>query len=125
MAFPTVLANTCKCSFGTIPGVITPVATHRVMAGARPVCTIMDRVITPFGMCSNIANPVVATATAAASGVLTPMPCLPIFPGPWVPGAPRVMAGQFPMLTHKSKLLCLYGGVISITAPTVVNVKTP
>lgn len=125
MSTPTVLGNTCKCSFGLIPGVITPIPTHRVIGGALPVCTIMDRTITPFGMCSSPANPAVAAATAAAAGVLTPMPCTPITPAPWLPGAKTVLAGGKPMLCSGSKLMCIYGGVISLLVPTLINVKTP
>jgi hypothetical protein len=31
--------------------------------------------IAPFGMCASLANPMVAAATAAALGVLTPSAC--------------------------------------------------
>ena len=34
---------------------------------------------------TGVANP--AAATSAAAGVLTPMPCVPVIPAPWSPGA--------------------------------------
>ncbi|MDR1268431.1 MAG: DUF4280 domain-containing protein, partial [Planctomycetaceae bacterium] len=46
-----------------------------------------------FGVCSSLANPMVAVATAAALGVLTPMPCIPATVAPWAPGSPTVLIG--------------------------------
>ena len=50
--------------------------------------------IMPFGMCQSLGESEVAAATTAALGVLTPMPCIPNTPAPWVPGAPTVMLGN-------------------------------
>jgi hypothetical protein len=76
-------------------------------------------------MCMSLANPVVATATAAALGVLTPMPCTPVTPAPWVPGSPTVMAGPAPALNNSSQCLCAYGGVITVTMPGQVQTQVP
>jgi hypothetical protein len=73
--------------------------------------------VLPFGMCQSLANPMVAAATAAAMGVLTPMPCIPATAAPWVPGCPKVLIGNMPALTSDSKLMCSYGGVIQIVSP--------
>jgi hypothetical protein len=73
--------------------------------------------IPPFGMCQSPSNPTVAAATAAALGVLTPMPCIPATPAPWVPGAPTVTLCNAPALDNTSKLTCIWGGVISFTNP--------
>lgn len=81
--------------------------------------------ILPFGMCSSPANPVVASATAAALGVLTPMPCIPVTASPWVPGSPTVMIGNMPALNNSSKCMCAYGGVVSINSPGQMNVQIP
>ena len=93
-----------------------------------PLATIMDNVpmknIMPFGMCSSMANPTVASATAAALGVLTPMPCIPVIPAPWAPGSPTALIGNFPMLHNNCKLMCAYGGVIQITNPGAMTIQT-
>ena len=70
--------------------------------------------VLPFAMCMSMANPAVAAATAAALGVLTPMPCTPVIPGPWIPGAPTTMIANMPTPTEASKLMCAYGGVIQV-----------
>lgn len=94
-----------------------------------PLANIMDNVpmvnIAPFGMCSSLANPTVASATAAALGVLTPMPCVPVTTAPWAPGSPTVLIGNLPALNHSSKLMCAWGGLIQITNPAVTNIQIP
>lgn len=109
-----------QCSFGAAPSVFN--ATPRpVLTSQMPAGTIMDHVpmmnIMPFGVCSSIANPTVASATAAALGVLTPMPCIPMTTAPWVPGAVNVLITNQPALDNNCKLMCNWGGVISVVAP--------
>jgi len=70
--------------------------------------------IMPFGNCMSPANPTVAAATAAALGVLTPMPCIPATPAPWAPGSPTVTLAFMPALNKSSMLTCVYGGVITV-----------
>jgi Domain of unknown function (DUF4280) len=117
-----------KCSFGMAPSIFN--ATPRpIMSSNLPCGNIMDNKpimnIVPFGMCQSPANPTVAAATAAALGVLTPMPCLPVIPAPWVPGAPTVLLDQFPALDNTCKLMCAYGGVIEITFAGQVTHQIP
>src|SRR5215471_3490 len=64
-------------------------------------------------------------ATAAALGVLTPIPCMPVIPAPWTPGALTVMLGNMPALDNTSICMCAWGGVISITFPGQVTVMEP
>lgn len=107
-----------KCSFGMAPSSLVPTP-KPVMTSNVPAANIGDHVpmmnVMPFGMCQSMANPMVAAATAAAMGALTPMPCIPNTPAPWVPGAPTVMLCNLPALDNTSKLMCIWGGVIEIT----------
>ena len=117
------------CSFGAAPSTLTVLPVNMLNASSMPAATIMDNVamvnIMSFGMCSSPANPAVAAATAAAAGVLTPQPCVPVIPAPWVPGSPTLMIGGQPALNDTSKCMCAYGGVISITMPGQMTVQVP
>jgi hypothetical protein len=100
-----------------------------VVVGGRPAATIMDFApfanILPFGMCNSPANPMVIAATAAALGVFTPMPCIPVTVAPWVPGSPTVLINNFPALSSTSKCMCTWGGVISINFAGQVQTQVP
>lgn len=117
-----------QCSFGLAPS--TFVATPRpVLSSSQMTGVITDNVpianIVPFGMCASPANPSVAAATAAAMGVLTPMPCVPVIPAPWVPGVPNVLINGIPALDNNCKLMCAWGGVIGIVFPGQVTHQIP
>lgn len=109
-----------QCSFGAAPSSLVVLPKNRVTTNYMPDANIMDNIpmvnILPFGMCSSIANPTVAAATAAALGVLTPMPCIPVIPGPWTPGNPTVLIANMPIINNTSKCFCAFAGVISIIA---------
>ena len=114
-----------QCSFGIAPGMLNILPTSRTLVSNMPMANIMDNKpfvnIMPFGMCNSIDNPTVAAATAAARGVLTPMPCIPTTSAPWMPGSPTVLVGNMPALTAQSKLICIWGGVIQISFPGQVT----
>ncbi len=118
-----------QCSFGMAPSSLVVLPTNRVVTNQVPDANIMDHVpmvnIMPFGMCQSILNPTVASATAAAMGVLTPMRCIPNTPAPWVPGAPTVLLGNFPSLDNTCVLNCLWGGVIQFTNAGETTVQIP
>jgi hypothetical protein len=117
------------CSFGVAPSVLSVLPVNRVMVQSVPAANIMDQKpfvnIMPFGMCTSLANPTVASATAAALGVLTPMPCVPVVPAPWAPGSPTVLIANMPALNNTSKCMCTWAGVISITYPGQVTTMIP
>ncbi|HXP10269.1 MAG TPA: DUF4280 domain-containing protein [Acidobacteriaceae bacterium] len=118
-----------QCSFGMAPSSLVVLPTNRVMTNNVPDANIMDHIpmtnIMPFGMCTSPANPVVAAATAAALGVLTPMPCIPATPAPWITGAPTVLLGNFPSLDNVSQLMCIWGGVITFNDAGEATVEIP
>lgn len=117
----------CTCMFGAAPSTLVVTPENRTVS-AMPFATVMDYVpfknIMPFGMCSCMANPMVASATAAAMGALTPMPCVPVLTAPWTPGAAKVLIMNKPALTNTSKLICTYGGVIQISNPGTLTTQT-
>ena len=118
-----------QCSFGVAPSALMVTPENRVNATNMPAATIMDNIpmknIIPCGMCSSLANPQVAAATTAASGVLTPQPCLPVTSAPWVPGSPTVMIGNKPALNNSSKCMCNWAGMISVVTPGQFTVNVP
>jgi len=110
-----------QCSFGMAPSSLMVVIPLRPKCGNMLMGTIMDIVpmanIMPFGMCQSMANPTVASATAAALGVLTPMPCVPVITAPWAPPGQVKIMGQ-PALINNAKCMCAWGGQISVTNPS-------
>lgn len=118
MPIQTCMGGMMKCSFGMAPSTLMPTP-KTVMTSNMVAANILDNVpimnIPPFGMCQSPSNPLVAAATAAALGVLTPMPCIPATAAPWMVGAPTVLLCNAPALNNTSTLMCMWGGVISFT----------
>jgi|SRR5215471_7309785 len=129
MAKQVCMGAIMQCTFGKAPSSLVVLPTNKTYTNQVPDANIMDHApminIKPFGMCTSLANPSVASATAAAMGALTPMPCVPNTPAPWIPGAPTVVLGNVLTLDDKSKLMCMWGGVISFTTPGEVTVDVP
>lgn len=107
-----------KCSMGTSSSVLVVLPERRILLDGQPQANIMDYIsqtnIKPFGLCCSLANPVVAAATAAHHGVLTPMPCVPKTNSPWVKGENKLLLKQFPALCQDDTLSCMWAGTISI-----------
>jgi hypothetical protein len=125
----TIMSAQLMCTMGLAPSVLSVLPANRTTINGQFAANIMDHVpmvnIMPFGMCISPANPTVAAATAAALGVLTPMPCIPATSSPWVPGAPTVLLGNQPMLDSTSKCMCNWAGVISIAFPGQLQTTIP
>ncbi len=128
MGLQVCMGAVLMCSFGMAPSSLSVLPTNRVVL-STPAANIMDYApfvnILPFGMCMSLANPTVAAATAAAMGVLTPMPCVPATAAPWVVGAPTVLIANMPALNDSSKLICSFGGIIQITFAGQVQCMIP
>lgn len=128
MAMHVCMGAMMQCSMGMAPSSLVPTP-KTVMTSNMVAANILDHIpivnIPPFGMCQSPANPMVAAATAAALGVLTPMPCIPATPAPWAPGAPTVLVTGAPALNDSSKLMCMWAGVISINMPGQMTEMVP
>jgi hypothetical protein len=106
-----------RCSKGTTPSTLS-VLPGTVSGDELNAATIQNHVpmvnVPPFGMCTTQTNPMVAAATAAAQGVLTPQPCIPILPAPWTNGAQIISIDGIPALTGASRCQCQWGGAIEV-----------
>lgn len=107
-----------SCSMGDKDSTFKVPMDHKIYINNKPQGNIMDFKptvnILPFGKCKSLLNPAVAAATAANSGVLRPMPCIPATTMPWINGKMDVLIENFPAMLKKSKTMCMWCGVISI-----------
>ena len=119
----TTAMMTCSFGVATCPLVVNPSRT--VLLQGKQRANIGDFApitnIASFGMCSSLINPTVASATAAAMGVLTPMPCVPAIVSPWMPGKPDLMVQGMPALTKSCTNMCMWQGQIKF----VTDGQTP
>jgi len=129
MPMQVVNTATLTCSFGTTPSNLVVLPTNRVLCGSQFAANIMDHIsmvnIMPFGMCTSLANPAVAAATAAALGVLTPQPCIPATMTPWTPGAVTDLIANQPALDNVSICMCNWAGVITVANPGQTTTVIP
>lgn len=119
MGLVAVTGASCSCPFGTTPCALQVTSQMKCMADGKPIATIQDMQpgvnLPTFGMCSSLANPAVAAATAAALGVLTPQPCMLVPVGPWTSSNPKILMDGKPCVTNESTLICGNGmGVIKV-----------
>jgi hypothetical protein len=120
MGVAVVMGASILCTMGKAPGTLNVTSQMKVILEGKPAATIQDTApmvnIGPCGVCTSLANPTVASATSAAMGVLTPMPCIPAPAGMWIGGKTPLVGGK-PGLANDGKLMCSYGGSISIVNP--------
>lgn len=113
-----VRGATLRCSQGSSTGSLS--VAPRPMTGDDAVMgTVHDHLpitnIPGFGTCGSMANPQVSAATSAAQNVLQRMPCVPVIPGAWSPGAGIATVDDVKILTDDSTCRCNWNGTISIT----------
>ena len=82
-----------KCTFGMTPSSLMVTVPLRPMIQNKPKATIMD-----FAPLVNI------------------LPCIPVIVAPWAPGGKQLITNM-PALLDNCKLMCAYGGSISINMP--------
>lgn len=108
-----------KCSCGDKISSLTVFPDRTIWLTGEPQANISDHVsmrnIAPFGKCHTTAYPATGSATAANHGRLTPMPCVPNTPFPWMNGKNDVLLKGQPALLKSSSCKCIYGGVITFT----------
>ena len=111
-----------QCSFGAAPSTFAASGVQvDATAPAGVISDVAPSNVPSFAMCTSLANPQVAAATSAASGVLTPQPCVPVL-SPWSPGSSKVTIGSVPALDDSSECSCSWGGVITVISPGQASV---
>ncbi len=106
-----------RCSQGAAPAALSVLPLRAAADEGRAVATIHDQTpanLSTFGMCRSPANPSVASATAAAQGVLTPMPCVPALPAPWSNGAGATTIEGVAALTADATCSCSWAGTLTV-----------
>lgn len=114
------------CPMGAAPANLKVTSQSKVLYDGKPVATIQDASaanVGSFGMCSSLANPQVASATAAALGVLTPQSCTFSSAGSWIPEQTKVCADGKPCLTTGAQVFCTTGmQMCTIAGPSQTKV---
>ncbi len=107
-----------KCSFGDKISTLTVWPDRTIWLTGEPQANISDHIplrnIAPFGKCHTVTYPATGAATAANQGKLTPMPCVPNTPFPWMNGKNDVLLKGQPALLKTSSCRCVYGGIITL-----------
>lgn len=125
---PLVVVNgaTIRCSMGTAPAklaVLPPDTVGHEMAVADDKAFAPNVKIAPFAMCRSPTNPQVAAATAAALGVLTPQPCVPMTMKPWTGTASNTETMRGKVLIATSRCDCQWGGMIEIVEAGQIDIE--
>jgi hypothetical protein len=123
---PLLVANGAelRCDHGTAPCrlVVTPrghASDQQQVAHVDDHAPVLN--IASFGLCTSMANPAVASATAASFGVMTPQPCMPVTTRPWEGGSQFLVENvgkrEVPALMSTSTCACDWFGRISVISP--------
>ena len=114
-----VMGAKLECKMGSASSKLVVLPQHRVQLGGKFKANIGDCKpmvnVPPFGMCKSMANPAVASATAANRGTLTPMPCTPMC-SIWIGGKTDLLLDGMPALMNTDKTVCPLGAsMIEVT----------
>lgn len=116
-----------RCTMGTTPARLTVLPIRTVFLTGQPMANISDHQtmvnLAPFGLCRSLGFPATASATAAALGTLTPMPCMHNTPFPWMGGKNDYIVKGEPALLKSSTCSCMWGGTISIVDDGQTNTE--
>lgn len=108
-----------KCSCGDKISTLTVFPDRTIWLTGEHQANISDHIsmrnIAPFGKCHTTRYPATGSATAANHGKLTPMPCVPNTPFPWMGGKDDVLLQNQPALLKSSSCKCVWGGTITFT----------
>lgn len=111
------LTSVLHCIFGVTPTPLIVLPDSTVIVDVMLVGNMMQAFpivnIPTFGLCVTITNPEVATATAAAFGVLIPMPCIPMTEV-WITEDFNELIDFIPAITQSSFVMCDWGGMINV-----------
>ena len=117
-----------RCTMGTNLAKLTVLPTRTVFLAGQPQANISDHKsmvnLAPFGLCRSLGFPATASATAAAHGHLTPMPCMHNTPSPWFVGKTDYFIKDQPALLKSYKCQCMWGGTISFVTDGQVGEGT-
>lgn len=123
------LGATLNCNMGIGPSTLMVLPINMVSTSFVPAANIMDNKpfvnIMPFPLCQAKANPTVIAATAAALGTPTPAACIPNTPAPWMGANPTVTLANVPALDKGAKLVCMWGGQITVANEGQTTHQTP
>lgn len=107
-----------RCTMGSSPAKLTVLPSRTVFLAGQPQANISDHQsmvnLAPFGLCRSLGYPATASATAAAHGHLTPMPCVHNTPAPWFVGKMDTLIKGQPALLQSCKCQCMWGGTITL-----------
>lgn len=117
-----------NCSFGDKSSKLKIYPNRTIFLTEQPMANTSDHTpmynIGPFGKCHTISYPATGTATAAAHGKLTPMPCVPGTVTEWINGKNDYIIKGKPALLKSSYCRCQWGGIITIKHDGQINICT-
>ncbi|MCR4745441.1 MAG: DUF4280 domain-containing protein [Lachnospiraceae bacterium] len=116
-ANPLTQGCVCQCTFGSVPFPIAKTTSPNVKFCHMKAGIILDNKPLMFGTCTSPMQPSMATGV--------PGPCIAAaqVQAPWAPGSATVKINGMPAANKNCKLICNFGGIITIKMAPAMNVK--